>query len=202
MPDVSVNLNTMNTTEHLVEVYYRQLGCFTATDVKIEKGNNRQFDILAYNLSTRKYYHIEVSVAHGQHWQPDLSKLSDRINYKFFGTTRNNRPNNPKTDHAKGKSYLEPIKATYQKFGLDFDKIIRVWCTWAIPDDKNAIEQWKKKMATTHGLTPNNFEILNFRDTVMKALVGKVGTAYYDDELLRTMSLLKEFERQTQTDCR
>ncbi len=187
----------MNTTEHLVEVYYRQLGCFTATDVKIVKGNNRQFDILAFNMLTKEYFHIEVSVAHGQHWQPSLEKLTSRINYKFFGTTRNSRPGNPNTDHAKGKSYLTPIIDTYKKFGIDYTKIIRVWCTWALPDCEESIKLWKEKMAADHVLNPSNFQVLNFRDEVMQSLMKNIGTAFYDDELLRTMSLLKEFQKQT-----
>lgn len=40
----------MNAAEHLVELYYRQKGCFTITDIKIENGNNRQMDLLAYDL--------------------------------------------------------------------------------------------------------------------------------------------------------
>ncbi|GAB3995131.1 hypothetical protein GCM10028807_34470 [Spirosoma daeguense] len=56
----------MNTAEHLVEIYYRQAGCFTMSDIKVISGNNRQLDLLAINIKTKKYYHIEVSVAHGE----------------------------------------------------------------------------------------------------------------------------------------
>lgn len=188
----------MNTTEHLVEVYYRQSGCFTATDIKIVKGNNRQFDLLAFNLQTQKYYHIEISVAHGQQWQASLNDIKERIRYKFFGSTKNLRPDNPNTDFNKGKSYLDSIKATYQKFGLEYDKLIRVWCTWCLTDTNSAIDTWKIEIANDFNLKPDNFEILLFRDTVLPTLLANIGTAYYDDELLRTLSLISEYNRQTQ----
>ena len=189
----------MNTTEHLIEVYYRQLGCFTATDIKIIKGNNRQFDLLAFNFTTKKFYHIEVSVAHGEHWQGTLADIKEKIRYKFFGSPRNSRPNNPKTDFAKGKTYLDPIKATYSKFGVSYKDVIRVWCTWCLPETEVSLDDWKQELATEFDLQPENFELLLFRDTVLPALLENIGTAYYDDELLRTLSLIKEYNRQTET---
>lgn len=188
----------MNTTEHLVEVYYRQMGCFTATDIKIVRGNNRQFDLLAFNIQTKKYYHVEVSVAHGEQWQSSLNDLKEKIRYKFFGSPKNLRPDNPNTDFNKGKSYLDSIKLTYQKFGLDFYKVVRVWCAWSLSDPDSAIDLWKKDIASEFGLTESNFEILLFRDTVLPELLGSIGTAYYDDELLRTISLISEYNKQTQ----
>lgn len=188
----------MNTTEHLVEVYYRQIGCFTATDVKIAKGNNRQFDLLAYNLLTQKYYHVEICVAHGQQWQASLNDIKEMIRYKFFGLPKNLRPDNPNTDFNKGKSYLDSIKATYKKFGLNYEKVIRVWCTWCLTEPDSNIDKWKTEIANEFKLKPDNFEKLPFRDTVFPELLSKIGTAHYDDELLRTLSLLSEYNKQTQ----
>jgi|ERR1035437_8584867 hypothetical protein len=192
----------MNTTEHLVEVYYRQLGCFSATDTKIVKGNNRQFDILAFHFTTKKFYHIEVNVAHGDgvHWKAaTLDNIKEKIRYKFFGSTRNSRPGNKKTDFAKGKHYLDQIKATYTKFGIDYNEVIRVWCTWCLPNKEVSLDKWKKELAEEFNLQPDNFQLLLFRDTVLPTLLDNIGTAYYDDELLRTLSLIKEYNRQTAT---
>ena len=39
--------------ERIVESYFRiERKCFTITDIKIPKGNNRQIDILAYSLKS------------------------------------------------------------------------------------------------------------------------------------------------------
>lgn len=188
----------MNTTEHLVEAFYQQQGCLTTTDVKIVKGNNRQIDLLAVNLKTEKYYHVEISVAHTEQWPVTLDKIKQRIRYKFFGTTINSRPENPKTDFAKGKTYLNQIKETYSKFGFDFSKVIRVWCAWSILDaSMSDILKWKNSLAAEFKLEETNFEILLFRDDVLPKLLECVGTAYYDDQLLRTLSLVKEYNRQT-----
>jgi hypothetical protein len=188
----------MNTTEHLVEVYYRQQGCFTATDIKVERGNNRQLDLLAFNYKTKLFYHIEVSVAHGEHWAASLNDIKEKMRFKYFGEPLNKRPDNPNTDFAKGKKYLEPIKATYSKFGIDYNEIKRVWCVWCLNDTSTQeIEDWKKSLALEYGLQTSNFEILSFRDEVLPKLLHNIGTAYYDDELLRTLSLIKEYNKQT-----
>ncbi|MGA3013862.1 MAG: hypothetical protein ABSD71_07480 [Bacteroidales bacterium] len=187
----------MNATEHLVEVYYRQLGCFTATDIKIPKGNNRQFDLLAFNYTTKKLYHVEISVAHGEHWAGNLNDLKKRIRFKFFGFPRNNRPENSKTDFAKGKTYLNAIKATYLKYGIDYSEVVRVWCTWCLPPEKVTLDDWYQELATEFNLKSENFQLLLFRDTVIPTLLKNIGTANYDDELLRTLSLINQFNIQT-----
>jgi len=186
----------MNTTEHLVEVYYRQIGCFTVTDIKVIKGNNRQFDLLAFNYKTKKFYHVEVSVAHGLQWTDSLNDIKKKIDYKFFGNPKDLRPENSKTDFTKEKKYLEQIKATYSKFGIDYNEVIRVWCTWFIQENDITVNNWKNELASEYNLKPENFEILLFRDTLLPTLLENIGTAYYDDELLRTLSLLKEYTRQ------
>ena len=52
-------------------------------------------------------------------------------------------------------------------------------------------------MASEFNLQPDNFEILLFRDEVLTNLLNKIGTSHYDDELLRTLSLISEYRRQT-----
>ncbi len=189
----------MNATEHLVEVYYRQRGHFTATDVKVINGNNRQFDILTFDPRNQSYNHIEVSVTHtvNSTWIRPLSVISDEVRFKFFGIPKNKRPDNPNTDFSKGKTYLEQIKSTYATFGIDYETVRRVWCTWCLPDnDIQNIENWKQKMAYEFQLKPGNFEILLFRDEVLKVLLDNIGTSNYDDEILRTLSLISEYRKQ------
>ncbi len=188
----------MNATEHLVEAYYRFKGHFTVTDVKVEKGNNRQFDLLTFDGSTKKNYHIEANVTHSLNWQKDLENLTEESMIKFFGVPRNNRPENEKTDFIRGKTYLDSIKETYKKFNIDYDSVVRVWCVWSLKTvDKNQIQLWKEKMSNKSNLKPENFEILLFRDEVLDFIMGTIGTSNYDDEILRTLSLLKEFGKQT-----
>lgn len=188
----------MNTTEHLVEIYFRQQGCFTVSDVKVENGNNRQFDLLAFNQNTRLSYHIEVSVVHGERWAPSLDEIKAKIWQKFFGEPENTRPGNPNTDFSKGKTYLGSIKATYQKFGIDYDEVKRVWCTWCLNDvNKQEVEDWKESLALKYKINKDKFEILSFRDEVLPQLIKNVGTAYYEDELLRMLSLIKQYNKQT-----
>ncbi|GAB3995129.1 hypothetical protein GCM10028807_34460 [Spirosoma daeguense] len=119
------------------------------------------------------------------------------MGYKFFGVVRNSRPNNPKTDFMKGKSYLNSIKATYKNLGLEYDEVIRVWCTWCLSDKSSTIEAWKNEIAEEYNLKPDNFEILLFRDTVLPSVINSIGTSNYDDILLRTISLISEYNRQT-----
>lgn len=187
----------MNTTEHLVEVYYRQKGYFTVTDIKVDNGNNRQFDLLAFDNKLQKYFHIEVSVTHALNWVRSLESISEEVRFKFFGIPKNKRPDNFKTDFAKGKTYLEAIKSTYKKFGIDYENVVRVWCTWTLSDSEiSNVASWKQIMASEFNLKPDNFEILLFRDEVLSKLLDNIGTSHYDDELLRTLSLISVYQRQ------
>lgn len=186
----------MYATEHLVEIYYRQLGYFTTADIKVIRGNNRQFDIIAYNYKLDRFLHIEASVAHGQHWAASLTDIEKNVGYKFFGRTKNKRPDNPNTDYNKGKTYLQPIKSTYENLGIEYQKVIRVWCTWALIERDNDIKDWQRRLAKQYSLKPENFEILKFRDTVLPEVTANIGTAYYDDELIRILSLVKQYNVQ------
>ena len=59
---------------------------------------------------------------------------------------------------------------------------------------------WKKELASEFKLRPRNFEILLFRDVVLPKLLDNAGTAYYDDELQRTLSLINVYNEQRKTD--
>jgi hypothetical protein len=79
----------MNAVEQIVEIYFQKiLNCLTHPDIKVEKGNNRQFDLLAYNIKTKKAYHIESSVKHELRWNPTIDELMELIRFKFFGTLK------------------------------------------------------------------------------------------------------------------
>jgi hypothetical protein len=55
----------MNTVELIVESYFRLCrSCFTYPDLKVPGGNNRQLDLLAYNVREEAQYHVEMSVTH------------------------------------------------------------------------------------------------------------------------------------------
>ncbi|MDP1728477.1 MAG: hypothetical protein Q8M15_16960 [Bacteroidota bacterium] len=188
----------MNTTERLVESYYRQKGHFTITDAMVKDGNNRQFDILTIDNKASQYYHIEVNVTHDLRFVRPFDSISAEMRAKFFGVPKNKRPGNPNTDFAKGKSYLDAIKRTYNSLGMDFNLIKRVWCTWSLSFlDQANVDNWKEDMGREFGLDPQNFEILLFRDEVLTTLMRNIGTSNYSDELLRTLSLIDQHKGQT-----
>jgi hypothetical protein len=187
----------MNTTEHIVEQYYRLKGYFTNVDIKVIGGNNRQFDILAFHPSQKenKILHIEISIAHGENWPQTLDSLKKQVGKKFFGIPS---PSDKKTsDFQKGKNYYDQIKKTYEKYGLDTSEIIRVWCTWFMNDlTIESKKQWQEELAEEFKLKSNNFEILLFRDEVIPYMMENVGKSNYEDEVLRIFSLLKEYQAQ------
>jgi hypothetical protein len=188
----------MTTTEHIVETYYRVAkNCLTLTDFKVVGGNNRQLDVLAYNPSESSFRHIEVGVTHNEKWTANLESVKNDIGFKFFGHPRNNRPDNQNTDFKKGKTYTEQIKKAYATFGIDWDKVIRVWCLWRYTETEEEIKKWKGDLEKEFGIKADRFELLSFRDTVIPGLYDNIGTANYSDEIMRTISLMKEYDRQT-----
>lgn len=189
----------MNTTEHLVELYYRHCHKnFTYTDFKVEGGNNRQFDVLAYNKKYNTLRHIEVSVTHSIGWTADLQLLKDDLRFKFFGVPKNKRPNNPKTDFNRGKNYRNQIENAYQQFGFEWDEVIRVWCLWIYPSEQEVINNWKQELSQEFSIPKENFEILSMRDEVLPMLTKSIGTSNYDDDILRTISLIDQRRKQTE----
>jgi hypothetical protein len=189
----------MNSTEHIVDAYFRLVRCcFTSPDIKIDKGNNCQFDLLAKNLVSGENYHIEVGVTHIEKWCPTVRSLEDQFKQKFFGYPQTR--SGPNTDSSKGKKYTEAIRETYKTYGLDFNDITRVWCCWSVKDSKspdielaNLFEEItsKEKLKKFKPL-----QYLSFRDEVLPKLIERVKTSNYDDEILRTFSLLNAFDMQ------
>jgi len=184
----------MNTTEKIVESYYRLcLGCFTMADMKVINGNNRQIDLLAVNLNTNKQYHVEVSVTHQENWCPTPDELFAEFEKKYFGAPTKREGKN--TDYALGKTYEKQIYKTYESVGLNPQSIKRVWVCWTVVDADD-IEHQMEQYCKKKGLKKDDIEILSFRDVIIPSLLKKVATSNYEDDVLRTLSLLQQFEKQ------
>lgn len=183
----------MNSAEHIVESYFRLcLGCFTLSDKKVPKGNNRQLDILAYNVKKRTQYHVEVKVTHRENWCPTVIDLGVDFEKKFFGAPPERKgKSDGATDFEKGKSYFEHIKNAYTEIGFDPKKVFRVWVCWIVQDENNkkpiSIDFRSKYLKKTFPI-----QILSLRDFILPALEKAIGTANYDDEVLRTLGFIKQ----------
>jgi hypothetical protein len=185
----------MNTTEKIVESYFRLCKkCFTLPDVKVIDGNNRQIDLLAYHIQSTEQYHVEVSVTHCQNWCPDKDDLIDSFEKKFFGVPTKKEGKN--TDYSKGKTYETKIYETYQAYGLDLQKIKRIWVCWTVIDESD-INREISNYCEGRNINKNPIEILKFRDQILPALMKEVSTSNYEDDSLRTLSLLRQYEKQT-----
>lgn len=184
----------MNTTEKIVESYFRLChGCFTMADMKVINGNNRQIDLLAINLKTNQQYHVEVSVTHQENWCPTIEDLFPEFEKKYFGAPTKREGKN--TDYALGKTYEKQIYKTYESVGLNPKTIKRIWVCWTVVDSDN-IDQQMEQYCKKKGLKKNTIEILSFRDVIIPSLMKKVATSNYEDDVLRTLSLLQQFEKQ------
>ena len=186
----------MNAVEQIVEIYFQKiLNCLTNPDIKVENGNNRQFDLLAYNIKSRKSYHIESSVKHELRWNPIIDELKESIEFKFFGTLRDKNNKGKNTDKAKNKNYLEQIKITYEVYGMDYEKINRVWVLWCADkiDNKSfKINNGKEYLEVNNKL----IEIISFRDIIIPELEKNIGKSNYENDIIRTLSLIIESKKQ------
>lgn len=144
------------------------------------------------HLKGGKQYHIEVRVAHGdgRKWSFVMADLKNLIRYKFFGQPKNKRPDVKSSDFNRGKEYKFQIEEMYKKFGFDPKQVVRVWCSWIAPNDISL--NWADSLSLEFGLKNENFHILSFRDEVLKSLSEEIGTSNYEDEIMRTLSLLKQ----------
>jgi hypothetical protein len=186
----------MNSAEHIVESYFRLCrGCFTLPDRKVLKGNNRQLDILAYNLKEKLQFHIEVDVTHQLNWCPTRRELGQEFEGKFFGAPpkRTSSAGN-KTDYEKGKSYFSQIENTYLEVGFSPASVKRVWVCWVVKGEEKAqsLVLPAEHLNKTYGI-----EVLSLRNKILPELEHEIGTANYDDEILRTIGFIKQRESQT-----
>lgn len=179
----------MNTAERIVEAYFRHvLGCFTLTDVKIEGGNNRQLDLVAYHARTGEQYHVETSVKIAG-FDPDLDRLAKAFARKFFGVPREN--GKPTGDHALGKDYRAAVNRAYKRLGLTPSRVRRVYVCWSVPGvTQEELDAFCLSFSGRYRLRRNPIQVWSFRDRVLPGLMEAVGTSNYEDDALRTLSLL------------
>jgi len=188
----------MNAAEHIVDAYFRLCRkCFTLSDIKVEKGNNRQFDILAHDLVKGDSFHIEVGVTHRLNWCPNITELESRFDKKFFGVApARDGANTGLTDHERKKNYFKQIEASYRRVGINPVTVRRVWVCWALKgSDTSAPLQHKIRSAALN--KDFDVEILGLRDLVLPQLQTEIGTSNYEDEVLRTLGFLKQLNDQT-----
>ncbi len=182
----------MNTVEHIVECYFRMVRkCFTMHDVKVLRGNNRQCDLLAVSLLDGAEYHVESSVTHGERWNPTPTSLKGTFDKKFFGVP--DKREGPRTDHTRGKTYFDQILKTYEAYGLKPAEIQRVFCCWTVRD-KETLAPMLKQVSRSY--SARQIQVLSFRDEVLPQLQAIIGTSNYEDEALRTLSLIRQRELQ------
>ena len=188
----------MNAVERIVEIYFQKIyNCLTCPDTKIKNGNNRQFDLLAYSIKDRKQYHVESSVTHGVDWNPTLAWLIEKIEYKFFGEPSKTDNQSKNTDKAKNKNYLEQIKQQYYEYGFNFEELHRVWVLWCF--DKLSRDEYilkGKKYYLKNCIRDKEIEIIPFREIIIPKLIKKIGTSNYEDEIIRTFSLIAQYQKQ------
>jgi hypothetical protein len=186
--------DSMNTTERIVESYFRLCkNCFTDPDVKVAGGNNRQLDLLAYNLRDGSQYHIETSVTHELSWRATWDKLKTKFDGKYFGAPREKE--GPNTDYSKGKNYFAEIKRAYKSVGFTLGKVQRVWVTWVLPLE-NDFPRRLHTYCKGRRLGNRPIQVVSFRDQILPELHTAVGKSNYNDDVLRTLSLLGQFKQQ------
>lgn len=187
----------MNAAEHIVEAYFRLCRkCFTITDRKVVSGNNRQLDILAYDLKRKLQFHVEVSVTHRQTWCSTTEELKVEFERKFFGVPpKREGAVKGATDFEKGKSYFPQIEKAYIECGFSPADVKRVWVCWMVKARDNS-KPITENFCLNHPHGPFTIEILSLRDYILPALEKAIGTANYDDEILRIIGFMKEREAQ------
>lgn len=188
----------MNVAEHIVDSYYRLVrGCFTIADRKVAKGNNRQLDILAYDIKQTICYHIEVGVTHRENWCPSPKELTHQFNKKFFGAVPERKgKSGGTTDFEKGKSYWKQIEDTYKDVGFDPKKVQRVWVCWILKN-QDGTQPVLLKHTPKGQKQEYSVEVLSLRDFILPQLQNAIGTSNYDDEVLRTLGFVKQRELQS-----
>lgn len=189
----------MNAAESIVESYYRICNnCLTISDVKVKNGNNRQFDLLAYRIEGECQYHIEVSVTHVPKWCPTIEDLNKQFSKKFFGTSNEKRGGKKDLDYSVNKSYIKAIKDSYESIGFDFLAVRRVWVCWAIKGERSKIDPLIVKYSNPLVCDGKEFEIeiISLRDKILPELLKKISTSNYENEIIRSLSLITQRNRQ------
>ena len=82
--------------------------------------------------------------------------------------------------------------STYKKVGLKPSAIKRIFVTWK----KDKPTEMKRFLTQYYKMTKLRIEIVSFRDEILPELMNAISTSNYDDEVLRTLSLLRQRELQ------
>ncbi len=179
----------MNTAEHIIEIYMRLVKkSFTIVDVKVERGNNRQLDILSFDLQNNCSYHIESTATHRLRWKPNIDKLIEIFEKKFLGFT--------KSRNKRTEPFLQEILSTYREYGIkEIDH--RIICVWYSDVSTDEIKKkLKSRLNKKYHKYINTLSIWSLRDKVINSIIKNMGTSNYEDEVLRTISFYREYDEQ------
>ncbi len=191
----------MNTAEEITAAYFSLCrNCFIMADRKVAPqsgGNGRQMDLLAHDAAHQVTYHVETSVTHRPNFALRLEKLNEICSRKFFGSaTRRSSPTG-KTDHDRGKDYLNVVCNEYEKVGTSFDSVKRVFVCWflnEIAHDNN--KPIHVSVANPKTGRPVSIEVLSMRDYILPQLLKEVGTSNYENQTLRMIGLISQMNLQ------
>jgi hypothetical protein len=153
----------MEVEEHIVEEYFRRMGYFTISNIRLE--GNREIDILALDHEKERYLHIEVSVRLGYPFQlVDTAHKFDIINYP-----------QKKFEDNRIKEYIRDI------FGTDdYEKVIVIW--------SEPRKDWDKIQEAAN---KQQIEILFLEDMLKELLLDlKNDKKNQRDEIIRTLQLV------------
>jgi hypothetical protein len=189
----------MIATEHIVEAYFRLCeNCFTTVDKKVIGGVNRQFDLLAFNPKNKKQYHVETSITHSRGFSVELGKMRSTFAYKFFGIqAQKEKSNQMVRGQSTERNLFQQILDTYTDIGFDTEQVNRIFVKWMFKEPQYSMsEQVEYELTNPIDNKTYVITVMSMRDCIIPKLAEKISTANYDDEIFRTLSLLKEREKQ------
>ena len=172
----------IETTEHIVESYVRHyLRWFTNSNIKAK--GNKEIDILAVDSLGNRYW-IECGVTHKKSWA-----LKSRATEKDFqGIERKHgmkmawRHKNSVDYFIKHKFDDSRTQERLKDFGFKKGNYQKIVVCWQVKD-KEVIEYAKK-----HGI-----EIWLLKEK-MKDFMQDIGESYYNDDILRTLQLVRKLD--------
>jgi len=94
------------------------------------------------------------------------------------------------------ESYFPQIEETYTEAGFSPSDVKRVWVCWIVKEEEST-KPLVLPFHSKHLDRTFDIEVLSLRDFVLPELADAIGTANYDDEILRTLGFIKQRELQT-----
>ena len=155
---------------HIVERYMQLVKrCFTMTNIMLEGG--KEIDLLAFDLTSGKKFHIEVRVATGK-----------GLRLRLIDTqTKDGRKHRRGLDTLNEIKFAHPtvVNAVKKIFGSgEYKKVLVIWDV----RDSRVVEQSKSIY---------NIEIWKI-SSIISELMQKVKTKPYRDDVLRTIQLISQ----------